>query len=382
MTSAAEIAPSATREFAWTDEHHDLRRSVRGMLEDVAPLARARELGEAGERHDPSVWATLGTAGLLSLVVPESRGGSGGDLVDLALVAEEFGRVLYGGPYLASAVLATHVLLGSPDDELLTGLLSGERTATLAVVEGDGSWAPEAIETVVRGPESALRLSGTKVLVLDGAGAEVLLVAAREERGISLFAVEGESGVTRIPLTPLDLTRPVARVVLDEAPARRVSRAGKGWPMVERALAVARIFLAAEQVGAGSRAVEITADYARERHQFGRPVGSFQGVKHRLAEMHVRAELARSAAYWAAWRTDAEAVTETGPAIRIAAHCCAESCLRNALDMIQLHGGIGFTWEHDAHLFLRRARSTLSLLGQSSEHRAELFDALTEEARL
>lgn len=331
--------------FEWTDEQHALRSSVRALVERHAPLRSARE-------PNPAVWKELGRAGLIGLALPEDVGGGGAGLVELAIVGEELGRVLLGGPYLSSAVLAAHAV---------PSILDGERTATLAVVEEDGRWSADSIRTTVSGD----RITGVKPVVLDGADADVLLVAARE----GLFAVEGTEGVTRTPLTALDLTRPVARIAFDAAPARRVG----GWDAVERALRAGRVYLAAEQVGGAARAVEITAEYARTRHQFGRAIGSFQAVKHRLSAMAVRTELARSTAYYAAWST----VDDT---VAIAGAYCAEAFLRTAEDMVQLHGGIGFTWEHDAHLFVRRARSTHSLLGSPAQHRAGLLGALTAEA--
>jgi alkylation response protein AidB-like acyl-CoA dehydrogenase len=359
--------------FHWTDEQHSLRQSVRGLLERRAPLTRARALADAGERHDPAVWSELNRAGLLGLIAPEDAGGSGAGLVELAVVAEEFGRVLHGGPFLSSAVLAAPALLAGGGDAWLPDVLAGARVATLAVLEADGLWSPDSIRTTARDHDGHPVLSGVKALVLDGADADLLLVAAREPAGVSLFVVDGATGVTRTPLTALDQTRPMARVAFADAPARRLGSPGAGWDAVGQALRVGRVWLAGEQVGSSTRAVEITAEYARTRRQFGRPIGSFQGVKHRLADMAVRTELARSAAYWAAWNPSSTAVA-------IAASYCSESFLQTAKDMIQLHGGIGFTWEHDAHLFLRRARSTYSLLGTPPTHRAGLFGALREEA--
>jgi alkylation response protein AidB-like acyl-CoA dehydrogenase len=268
------------------------------------------------------------------------------------------------------------VLAALPDDpvagELLPPLAEGELTAAVAVVESDGRWSPESLRAFARDGGAGPVLDGDKELVLDGAGADVLLVLARSDAGWSWYAVDGGAAVlTRVPRAVLDGTRPAARIELRGTPARPLGEPGRGWAVAERMRRTAAILLAAEQAGAAGELVRRTAEYATTRRQFGRPVGAFQGVKHRLADMAVRHEMARSAAFWAAWQEPGSPDQDFGALV--ARSYCSDAFLQTAKDTIQLHGGIGFTWEHDAHLFLRRARLDATLLGGTAEARAALL---------
>ena len=369
-------------EFTWTAEQQDLRASTRRLLAQRAPRSRARELAEAGTRTDPALWTALAQqAGLQGLALPEEHGGSGGSWVELAIVLEEMGRVLFGGPFL-STVLAAEALLASGDSgaqaEHLPAIAEGGRTATLAVVEGDGRWRTESIATRATGSGAEVRLTGVKELVLDGADADLVLVLAQGDRGLSLYAVAaGASGLAAERLDTLDLTRPMARLRLRDVPARLVGEDGAGAAVLGHARRATTVLLAAEQVGAMNTLVDLTAEYARTRRAFGRPIGAFQGVKHRLADMAVRLEMSRSAAYWAAWQPPGSPDATMGAAV--AGSYCSESFLQTAKDTIQLHGGTGFTWEHDAHLFLRRARADATLAGSPAEHRAALVPLVLPE---
>jgi alkylation response protein AidB-like acyl-CoA dehydrogenase len=370
-------------EFTWTPEQQDLRASTRRLLQNRAPLSRTRELAEAGTRHDPELWTAMAQqAGLQGIALPEEHGGSGGSWVDLALVLEEAGRVLLGGPFLSTVVLAAEAQLGSGDAraqaDYLPRLAEGELTATLAVAEADGRWRPESVTTRAEGSGPQARLTGNKELVLDGVDADLLLVLARGDRGLSLYAVEaGAAGLEPERLDVLDLTRPMARLHLRDVPARLVGEEGAGWAAVEHVRRAASVLLAAEHVGAMATLVDRTAEHARTRRAFGRPIGAFQGVKHRLADMAVRLEMSRSAAYWAAWQEPGSPDAAMGAAV--AGSYCSEAFLQTAKDTIQLHGGTGFTWEHDAHLFLRRARADASLVAAPAEHRAALVPLVLPE---
>jgi alkylation response protein AidB-like acyl-CoA dehydrogenase len=370
-------------EFDWTDEQTDLRSGLQRLLRERAPIASARALGESGGRHDPATWRAFADAGLTSLALPENYGGAGASPVELAIVGEELGRVLHGGPFLSTAVLAAYALLATEDDDAcstyLPAIAGGELTAALAVAEDGGAWRESGVTTEAAQRDGEHRLTGHKPLVLDGHDADLLLVGARDGAGVSLYAVEATApGITRTALATLDLTRPMAALTFAATPARLIGKAGGGWDAVESALRTAWIFIAAEQAGGSAQAVEVTAEYARTRRQFGRDIGAFQGVKHRLADMAVRAELSRSAAYWAAWQEPGSPEAVMGA--HVAAAYCGDSYLQTAKDMIQLHGGIGFTWEHDAHLYLRRARADAGLLGGPSAHRSQLEAYLRTEA--
>ncbi|WP_282692506.1 acyl-CoA dehydrogenase family protein [Streptomyces sp. CC208A] len=347
-----------------TDEHEELRASVRALLR--------RHPGEAA-------WRPLtGQIGAAGLAVPEEYGGAGRGAVEVHVVMEELGRELSPVPYLGSAVLAVRALLASGDPaacaELLPDLAGGVSVAALAWAEG-GSWDPAAIRTrAERAPGGGWRLTGAKDHVLDGSRAGLLLVAARTPAGLSLFAVCPDApGVRHEETVPLDGTRAQSRTVLTGAEARLVGAEGDGGRILGEVLDLACTALAAEQTGAAAKCLELTVAYARERVQFGRPIGSFQAVKHRLADAYVRVESARSAALGAAF---AAATAGPGPELsRLAASAksvCSEAFSEVAGETIQLHGGIGVTWEHDAHRYFKRAHGAAQLFGPPHWHRSRL----------
>ncbi|MEU9860636.1 acyl-CoA dehydrogenase family protein [Streptomyces sp. NPDC047971] len=345
-----------------TEEQEELRAAVRGVL--------GRHAGDAA-------WRPLtGQIGVAGLAVPEKYGGAGCGAREVGVVMEELGRELSPVPYLGSAVLVVQALLTADDEtartRLLPGLASGSVVGALAWAE-HGSWDPAAVRAeAAPGPGGSWRITGAKEHVLDGATAEVLLVAARSGAGVSLFEVSADgTGVHREASVTMDSTRPQARVVLTGAEARLVGAEGDGGRVLSRALDLACAALAAEQVGAASRCLELTLAYARERIQFGRPIGSFQAVKHRLADAYVLVESARSAALGAAFA----AAADSPDLARLAAgakSACSEAFSAVAGEMIQLHGGIGITWEHDAHRYFKRAHGSAQLFGPPAWHRARL----------
>jgi alkylation response protein AidB-like acyl-CoA dehydrogenase len=288
------------------------------------------------------------------------------------VVAEEGGRALLCAPLLSTAVLAVAALLASGDDvaqkELLPPIAAGD--AIVAVAPGDdGRWAEDAVVASASPVGDAAELSGTKRFVLDGATATTFLVAARDRHGVSLFRVDGDAdGVLRRPLSTLDQTRKLADVEFTDACGQLVGVAGAGPSMLERALEIGAVALAAEAVGAAQRCLEMTTTYAKERVQFGRRIGSFQAVKHRCADMLVQVELARSAAHYAAACAGADD-DDLPLAASMAKSFCTEAFFKVAAETIQGHGGIGFTWEHPAHLYFKRAKANELLLGAPREHR-------------
>ncbi|MCT2583524.1 acyl-CoA dehydrogenase family protein [Actinophytocola gossypii] len=353
--------------FRWTPEHEEFRAVLRKLTESRTPLACAPAPASADQRERELWRAWADELGLPGLVVPESHGGAGFSRLELAIAAEELGRAVAGGPLFASAVLATEALLATGPDaaaaEILPALAGGTSVAALAVVEESHRWAAADVRTRVGDG----RLTGVKHAVLGAADADVLVVAAREDAGVSLFLVEPGTGVEIVPLAVLDPSRPAARVDLTGAPARRIGVAGEGWPAVERALEAGAVFLAAEQVGGSRALLDAAVEHANTRVQFGRPVGQFQGVKHRLADMAVRTELAAAAATWAAWQEPGTDTARLGAAVA-RAHC-ADAYLETALDAIGVHGGMAITWEHHAHRYLRRARADLAVLPGPAEQR-------------
>ena len=360
-----------------TEEVQELRESVRRFLADRAPISRVRELMETEDGIDRAVWEQAGAQlGLVGLAIPEEYGGGGFSFAEQAIVLEELGAALYGGPYLASGVLAATALLASPDEgarrDLLPAIASGEVIATVAFTEDDGSWDPSGARLAAAKAGDGWRLDGHKSFVLDGATAGLVLTVAVADGSLSLFAVDGDAaGLTRATLPTLDQTRKLARLEFDGVPARLIGSPGDAAAVMDHVLNVTAIALAAEQLGGAQRALDMTVEYTKVRHQFGRPIGSFQGLKHRLADLLLEVESLRSAVAYAA-----SAVAEGSPEVPVLAPLvkayASDTYFHVTAEAIQMHGGIGFTWEHDAHLYFKRAKSSELFLGDASYHRERL----------
>ncbi|MDH6195467.1 alkylation response protein AidB-like acyl-CoA dehydrogenase [Mycobacterium frederiksbergense] len=373
------MASSATT-FTFTDEQAQLRAAVRKFCAENFGEQQARTLMESDPRFDPKVWARLGAElGVLGLSVPEADGGAGGTLVDQAIAVEELGAALACGPVFGTVFLAIPALVaasaGPVRDELLGALVEGVRTAAFAVPDRAGAFDPSLVTVTVTG---AGTLTGTVDRVVDGAGANTFLVAATGPDGVALYAVDA-ADVSRTPLVTLDLTRPQATIVLSEAPAQLVAGPDEAERVITHALQVACTLLAAEQVGAAQHLLDLSVDYAKSRLQFGRTIGSFQAVKHRLADCLVDLEHARSTAYHAAWAlTDGS--DDPALAASIAQATGSAAFAKIAADTIQVHGGIGFTWEHQAHLYFKRATTDAALLGSAEAHRSRVAELVLDNA--
>jgi alkylation response protein AidB-like acyl-CoA dehydrogenase len=360
--------------FAFSEEQEELRRTVRSFLEQKSPESEVRRLMETTEGYDPSVWKQMGEQlGLQGLAIPEEFGGSGYSYVELGVVLEEMGRALLCAPYFSTVVLAANTLLHCGDEsaqkEYLPGIASGETIATLAFTEPSGRWDADGIQMQASGSGDSWTLDGEKMFVIDGHTADLLLVAARTGKGISLFAVPSDaSGVTRTPLSTMDQTRKQAKVEFSGTPARLVGSDGAGWDTLDRVLDLAAVGLAAEQVGGAQKCLEMSVEYAKVRVQFGRPIGSFQAIKHKCADMLLEVESAKSAAYYAMWAAS-ELNDELPVVASLAKAYCSDAYFHAAAENIQIHGGIGFTWEHPAHLYFKRAKSSELLLGDPTYHR-------------
>ena len=367
-------------------EQRELRDSVRRLLRDRAPLSALRdradtELG-AGPGFDRDLWGRLVEMGLTALAVPEKYDGLGQTALETHVVFEELGRALYLGPYLATVGLAVPALLGSGDDsacaELLPGIAAGETVATVAVAEADGRWGTAATATRAVRDGDGWRLIGTKEFVLDGADADLLLVTARHGDGsdapVSLFAVRADApGLARTRLESLDLARSVARVTLDSTPATPVGAAGAAPDLVATVLDRALVALAAEQAGGAAACLAMCVEYAKTRQQFGQPIGAFQAVAHKCVDMLHAVEFSRASARYAA-AAEAEGDAEFPVAARVAAAYCGEAFRAVTVETVQVHGGTGFTWEHDTHLYYRRAWSSQQLLAGRDDHYAAIAD--------
>jgi alkylation response protein AidB-like acyl-CoA dehydrogenase len=372
--------------FAFSEEQEELRRITRQFLEAKSPESEVRRLMDTTEGYDAAVWSQMAEElGLQSLIIPEEYGGQGFTCVELTVVLEEMGRALLCAPFFSSVLLATNTLLHSGDEaakkELLPQIASGETIATLAFTEPNGRWDAQGIEATARRDGDAWKIDGTKMFVLDGHTANLILVAARTGDGdaaqsVSLFSVHGDAeGLTRTALSTMDQTRKQAKLEFSGVPATLIGTEGKGWDVLARVLDLAAVGLAAEQVGGAQFVLEMSVQYAKDRVQFGRPIGSFQAIKHKCADMLVEVESAKSAAYYAAWCA-AELNDELPEVACLAKAYCSEAYFHAAAENIQIHGGIGFTWEHPAHLYFKRAKSSELLFGDPTYHRELLAQRL------
>jgi alkylation response protein AidB-like acyl-CoA dehydrogenase len=351
-----------------TDEEQSLRDSVRRFVTERSPLSAIRELIAAGEPYDPAVWKQLtAQLGLASLIIPEEYGGAAAGYSALSVALQELGAGLVPSPLLASAVLAAGALLALDDmaarAELLPGIASGELVATLAITGVPGG-AGGQVRASGDGAEATL--TGEVAPVLNGAQAAVLLVPAVSGDGdVAIYLVDaGASGLTRARLTAVDHTRALARIRLDDTPGRAL--AGNAAVALAAAADLANLALAAEQCGAMAACLTMTSEYAKLRVAFGQPIGAFQAVKHRLADMETAWELAHAALREAA-RTADEDPGSFPAAASVARVLTSGPYFTAAADTIQLHGGIGFTWEHDAHLYYKNALSGKVLLGGAGD---------------
>ena len=368
-------------DLRYSDAEEQLRAVVRELLADRSPWPAVLARVDAGEADDVALWRALaGDLGCAGLLIDEEHGGAGASYREAAVVAEETGRAAACVPYLTSAVMATAALVGTGGGDLLGGLAAGRLTAALAVGFADMPPAPGAADRSwpVRagqpedgdGPGVA-PLSGTVTGVAGALAADVLLVPAG---GVPprLYAVDARApGVRRAPVVSLDATRPLADVTLDKAPGRPLAAGEDAARAVAAALTAGAGLLAAEQFGVAERCLGMTIGYVKQRHQFARPVGSFQALKHRLADVWVAVTQARAASRYAA-ACLATGDPDTPVAVALAKAACGDAAVLAAQECVQLHGGIGFTWEHPAHLLLKRAKSGSLSLGTPDRHRAAL----------
>ena len=369
-------------EFSFSEDQNELRRTARRFLEAASSEERVRAVMETERGYDPDVWAQLsGELGWTSLIVPEEFGGLGMSYLDLHPLMEEMGRALLCAPFLSTVCLgANALLLGGTDAQkaaYFPGIGTGQITTTLAYSERNYAKGAENLETRYARDGGGYVLRGEKSFVLDGHTADLLVLAARAdgsvgEEGVSLFLVSSDAeGVERNWQPTLDQTRRFGSVRLNDVRVPRdslLADEGDGWALCERVLDLGRIALAAEQVGGAERCLDMSVEYAKVRTQFGRPIGSFQAIKHKCADMLMMVESARSAAFYAS-ALAAEGDRDLVEPASSAKAYCSDTFFHCAAENIQIHGGIGFTWEHPAHLYFKRAKATEVLLGDPAYHR-------------
>lgn len=385
-------APATIMDFGFNQEQELLRDSARTFLATECPMTLVRQLMEEEQGYAPELWQKMASLGWTGMLIPEEDGGLGLSFVEMALLLEEMGRVTLPGPFFSTAVCAAS-LLSEPDTgpaarSLLPGIASGETRATIAWMESSGQLDPEAIQASWRPVADGIELEGVKVFVPDAIGADWILVAARAAEtegpdGIDLFLVPaGADGLSLTPLQTLDQTRKQAEVRLAGVrvgASDRIGPAGSGWPRLERMAERARAALAAESCGGAARVLEMSVDYAKVREQFGKPIGSFQAIQHKCADMMVKVESGRSAAWYAAWAI-ASGAPEAHLASAMAKAYCSDAFREVAGEGIQIHGGIGFTWEHDMHIYFKRAKSSEVAFGDGVWNRERVARVILPEA--
>ena len=367
--------------FDFSDDQKQLRDQARRFLAEKSPPKTVRAVLDGKAAYDKELWKGLAEMGFLGVAIPEEFGGTGAGHLELCVIAEEMGRSLAPVPFSSTVYLAAEALMIAGSDaqkkKWLPLIASGEAIGTLALFEGSGNPSPQAIKMVA----SNGTLTGAKKPVPDGAIADFAVVAARtgssgRETDISLFIVDTKGeGVESKVLTNVDPSRGQAEVTFNKCKAEPLGPANEGWSIVTRVLDRAAVLMAFEQVGGADRALEMGRDYALDRIAFGRPIGSFQAVKHMLADMYVSATLARSNCYYGAWAlsTNASELPEAAASARISATQAFQHCAKNN---IQVHGGMGFTWEFDCHMYYRRSNALALGLGSLSYWEDALIDRM------
>jgi alkylation response protein AidB-like acyl-CoA dehydrogenase len=373
-------------QFAFTDEQEQFRAVVRKFLAAKSPTTEVRRLMATDTGFDPVVWRQLADdLALPGIHIPEAWGGAGFGPVELGIAMEEQGRALLCAPFYSSCVLAAGAIVNAASDEqkatLLPEIASGRLRAAFAVTEPNGRWDPDGIQMTARRNGNGWLLDGEKRFVIDGCTADSLIVVARVagsvgDAGLAFFVVDaGANGVTRRALPTMDATRKQARIVFADTAAQLLGEIGSGAAALGRTLDEAAIALANEMVGGAQALLESAVAYAQMRVQFGRAIGSFQAIKHKCADMLLDVELAKSAAYYAA-QAAADGDAQTPMLASLAKASAADAYMRAAANCIQIHGGIGFTWDHDTHLWFKRAKSSEVLFGDPNFHRERMLQKM------
>ena len=384
-------------DFVFTEEQQMIRDTAESFLAEVSTSEAVRKAMASDTGFDEALWQQICAEMYWQAIhIPEEFGGMGLGYVELVAMMEQMGRYLLCAPFYSTVCLGVNTLLLAANDEqkaqYLAAICEGSLTATLAYCGPRGGRSADAITATYREDGDSIVINGESSFVVDGMTAGLILVAARAEgssgeEGISLFAVPADTaGLERKNLPTLDQTRKMAALAFSElkiSAENRLGDAGNGWPVLDKVLDLATIALAAEQMGGSQQLLDSTVDYTKERVQFNRPIASFQSIKHKAADMMLRVEAARSAVYYAA--CVAEEALQGGPladelaeAASIAKAYCSDAYFKNAGESMQMHGGVGFTWEYDVHLYFKRAKGSEHMLGNPSWHRERLAGAVLD----
>jgi alkylation response protein AidB-like acyl-CoA dehydrogenase len=376
-------------DIGFSEEQALLRDTARKFLESACTTKFVRERMETAEAVTPEFWAQLAEQGWLGINFAEEEGGSGLGLTDLVVLMEEMGRAVMPGPYLATVLLGGAAIraAGSPAQrqEYLPAIAEGRLKATLAAIEANARWDAAGITMTAQPARGGFNLAGTKLFVPDAHLADIVVVAARTrdgstmEDGVSLFLVPRDTAGLSVALMPsIDETRKLCEVRFDNIPVPQTALLGElhqGWPALAAVYDTAAVALAAEMCGGAQRVLDMTVDYAKLRVAFGKPIGSYQGVKHKCADMLVEIENAKSLTYYAAWAID-EGTADAPLAAAMAKSCASDASRKVSNAGIQLHGGIGMTWEHDLHLYMKRAKASEVAFGDATWHRERVASLL------
>jgi len=367
-------------DFGFSEEQEMLRQSVRQFLEAECPMTYVRQMMEDERGFSDDQWKKMAELGWTGLIVPEQYGGAGLNMVDMVVVLEEMGKVVFPGPFFASAILGGIAIdLGGSDaqkQKWLPGLADGSLRATLAQVEESGRWDAEGIQLAAKAAGGGFTLSGTKLFVHDAHNADLLIVPVRTggkgTDGITMLVVERKAkGVAVRVLKTMDQTRKLCEVTFDGVAVGKdavLGEVGKGWALLDRLVDRAKVAVCAEMCGGAQKVLEMSVAYAKVREQFGKPIGSFQAIQHKCANMMVQVESAKSATYYAAWAV-ANDVAEAHLAACMAKAYTSDAYRFVSAEGIQIHGGIGFTWEHDMHLYFKRAKGSEVTFGDATHNR-------------
>lgn len=362
--------------FEFSEDQNMLRDEARKFLDEQCPPETVRAVLDGEQAYHEGLWQAIFGLGWTATALPEEYGGFGMGYLELCVIAEELGRALAPVPFGSAVYLAGETVLAAGSDEqkqaLLPALADGSRIGTLALAERNGPLTPKHVRAKVKDG----KLIGAKLPVPDAAAADYLIVAAGDGQGVSLYLAEREAeGVELEPVETLDPTRGHYRVQFEQTPVAPLGAAGEGLELLERVFDRAAVLYAFEQLGGAQAALEMGCAYAKDRYAFGRPIGSFQAIKHRLAEMYVAAELARSNCYYGAWAlsTGADELPVAAATARVAASQAYYHCAR---ENIQVHGGMGFTWEANCHLYYRRAKLLSLALGSEKVWKRKLIERL------
>ncbi len=368
--------------FTFSNEQEEFRLIVRRFMDDKSPRTEVRKLMDSEQGYDPTVWQQLSVElGLPGIHIPEAYGGQGFGFVELCIVLEEMGRALFCAPYFSATALAATTIIHAGTEAqkcaLLPGIASGQTLATLALSETNQDWLPANTELSATPAGDNYLLNGEKSYVVDGHIADLLIVVARTpgstgNNGLSLFTVAADAtGLNRRLLKSLDPTRKLAHLTFKQTPATLLGELNTAGDMLPPILDLAAVALASEMIGGAQMMLQSALDYAQLRMQFGRLIGSFQAIKHKCADMLLDVELAKSTAYYAA-AAAAEEAPDLPAVASLAKAYAADTYMKSAAECLQIHGGIGFTWENDTHLYFKRAKSSEVFLGDPNYHRDQL----------